>query len=114
MSNRGNSSSIYRQIRIDGQKVKLNLDFGGYMIDPASWTENHAKAIARIQNTELEAMHWKVIKAVRDYIARTKAMPDARTICDLVIIEMDDLKALFPGGLESIYKIAGMPNPNQE
>ena len=44
-------------------------DDQGYLLDPADWSEDLARVLARQENIELTEPHWLAIRYMREYFA---------------------------------------------
>lgn len=56
-----------RAIQVPGRKVLTDSE--GYLVDPADWTEDFAKALAAEEGLTLTVEHWEVIRYLRDHYA---------------------------------------------
>ncbi len=90
------------------------LDEDGFLVDPRSWTEDTARAIASSYGIfALEPAHWSVIHFIRDYYQTFGAVPLMRRVCRSQNMTRDAVKNLF-GGCIAAWCIAGLPNPGEE
>jgi TusE/DsrC/DsvC family sulfur relay protein len=97
----------------------LAVDFEGYLVDPAQWTEQIAEALAREERIVLTDEHWAVIRFVREYYEQHHIAPDARHVMKHLAglkgtgkAGRNDLFVLFPYGyVKQACKIAGMRKP---
>src|SRR5512147_1102042 len=97
----------------------LAVDFEGYLVDPAQWSEQIAEELARQEGIVLSDEHWVVIRFVRDYYERHQIAPDARHAMKHLAghkgagkAGRNDLFVLFPYGyVKQACKIAGMRKP---
>ena len=53
-------------------------DGEGYLIEPADWNEDVARALADEANIQLNDDHWDVIRFMRDYFEEHQVIADAR------------------------------------
>jgi tRNA 2-thiouridine synthesizing protein E len=87
------------------------VDIGerGYLKNPAVWNKEVAQFLAGNEGIgELEEQHWQVLAYVRDYDSRHRAWPLPQRIDkDLGV----DVKRLFPGSPEVVFKVAGLVEP---
>jgi tRNA 2-thiouridine synthesizing protein E len=93
-------------------------DDEGYLVDPDSWSEPVARAIAQEQGVELGEAHWSVIAFMRGWLAEHGVTPDARHVMRHLEAQRpgDDgrqrLFELFPYGyVAQACRIAGMRRP---
>ena len=93
------------------QTVDFNDE--GYMNDPATWTPEIARILARQEGIpELTEAHWKVIEYCRDRATETGASPTLRQITNGAGITTKELFALFPKGpAKKVAKISGLGKP---
>jgi tRNA 2-thiouridine synthesizing protein E len=97
----------------------MQLDEEGYLVDPAQWNEQVAKALARAERIDLSEAHWAVIRFMREYYERHQIAPDARHVMKHLAefkgagkAGRNDLFVLFPYGyVKQACKIAGMRRP---
>lgn len=94
----------------------VRRDEEGYLIDPADWTEDVARALARAENIDLGEEHWEVIAFMRDFLRRRNMTPDARYVIrhlkETRGAPRNRLFELFPYGyVQQACKIAGMRRP---
>lgn len=96
-------------ILIDGKDVRLNEE--GYFVDPAQWTEEIAKVMAKEENVELTEKHFEVLHYLRDRQAKGEPLT-IRKVGKSGIVDIKQFYALFPGGpLKISSKLAGIPKP---
>jgi tRNA 2-thiouridine synthesizing protein E len=97
----------------------MQLDEEGYLVDPAQWNEQVAKALARAERIDLSEAHWAVIRFMREYYEQHQIAPDARHVMKHLAefkgagkAGRNDLFVLFPYGyVKQACKIAGMRRP---
>ena len=89
--------------------VPVDIGDRGYLRDPAIWNHEVAQFIADNEGIgELQEEHWRVLEYVRDYDSRHGAWPLPQRIDkDLGV----DVKRLFPGSPEVVFKVAGLVEP---
>jgi tRNA 2-thiouridine synthesizing protein E len=91
----------------------------GYLLDPASWTEQLAIYIAEGESISLSEQHWQVINFVRDFYLEFNTSPAIRALVKAMekrygkeTINSRYLYRLFPNGpAKQATKIAGLPKP---
>ncbi|MBI3371222.1 MAG: TusE/DsrC/DsvC family sulfur relay protein [Betaproteobacteria bacterium] len=103
-------------LEIDGRT--LATDQEGYLVDPAEWNEQVARALAANENIQLNDEHWAVIRFMRDYYQRHQVAADVRFVIRYLKDELGKHDArslvfkLFPYGyVKQACKIAGMKRP---
>lgn len=94
----------------------VRRDDEGYLIDPADWTEDVARALAQAEGIDLGEEHWEVIGFMRDFLRRKTLTPDARHVIrhlkETRAAPRNRLFELFPYGyVQQACKIAGMRRP---
>lgn len=99
--------------------LRVPTDQEGYLMNPADWDEDVARALARREGIELNADHWAVLRFMREYYDEHQVAADARFVIRFVAEELgkgewarDYLFQLFPyGHPQQICKVAGMRKP---
>lgn len=93
--------------------LQVEVDEDGFIQDPASWSEDLARAIAQTEDVpELTEEHWKIINYLRDYYKQFGIAPMVRKLCKDTGIPLKDVYAMFPSGpAKGACKIAGLPKP---
>lgn len=97
--------------RIAGRSIVF--DGKGFLRHPEDWTEEVARCLAEESGLpELEEVHWKVIRFMRDYYFHHGRAPMNRHLKTGVNMTLLALEALFPGGIQGgARRVAGLPNP---
>lgn len=103
----------------EAEGTRPAVDFEGYLVDPAQWTEQVAEALAREEHIVLSEEHWVVIRFMREYYEQHQIAPDARHVMKHLAkvkgegkAARNDLFVLFPYGyVKQACKIAGMRKP---
>ncbi len=86
------------------------LDSDGYLKDPSLWNWDMAQAVANKEKVGvLTGKHRRVIKYVRRYYKAHEDWPVARQIKK--DIGCSNPCSLFLSPPETIFKVAGLPNP---
>lgn len=105
-------------IEINGKIVQIDNE--GYLVEPGEWNEEIAKYLAKEEGLELTALHWNVIKFMRDFYEERGVTVDARFVIKHLAEELGEGKnqarkrlfELFPYGyVKQACKIAGMKRP---
>jgi sulfur relay (sulfurtransferase) DsrC/TusE family protein len=89
--------------------VPVDIGNRGYLKEPSQWNSEVAQFIAANQGIgELGENQWRVLQYVRQYISEHGAWPLPQRIkSDLNL----DVRHLFPGDPEVVFKVAGMAEP---
>lgn len=99
----------------------IGTDEEGYLLDPDDWDETLAVKLAAVEDIELTAAHWQVIRFIREYFDDHQSVPENRTLLkhlrELLGKERATRKyihSLFPYGYgQQACKIAGMRKPRK-
>lgn len=91
-------------------------DDQGYLLDPADWSEDLARVLARQENIELTEPHWLAIRYMREFFAEHQVIPDVRFVTRHLAASIGGSRnlvfELFPYGyVKQACKIAGMRKP---
>lgn len=90
---------------------EIEVDSEGYLANPADWTEDVAKDLAKSLNIDLSDDHWKVINFLREQHDQGVEM-SIRKVGKSGIVDLKKFYELFPGGpLKTASKIAGLSRP---
>lgn len=57
-----------RDVMVDGQTIATDSE--GYLVNPADWSEDFARELARHEALKLTGEQWEVIRFLRDYYAK--------------------------------------------
>ncbi|MFC1893332.1 TusE/DsrC/DsvC family sulfur relay protein [Chloroflexota bacterium] len=89
--------------------VPVDISNQGYLKEPSLWNKEVAQFLATNQGIrELGEEHWRVIQYVKDYVLLRGTWPLPQRIKrDLNI----DIRQLFPGDPETVFKVAGLAKP---
>jgi tRNA 2-thiouridine synthesizing protein E len=96
------------------QETPVEVNERGFMIDPSQWTPGAALHLARGQGLrgwprELVSDHWRVIDYMRTYHQTTGNAPSLRYTCRALGLTKRQFSRLFPGGMMTVRRIAGLP-----
>ena len=93
--------------------VKIEVDEDGFIVDPNSWNEDVAAALASTEGIdELTEEHWKVMNYLRDYYQKFGVAPMIRKLCKETGFPLKKIYDLFPSGpAKGACKLAGLPKP---
>jgi len=91
-------------------------DDQGYLLDPADWSEDLARELARQEAIELTEPHWLAIRYMREYFAEHQVIPDVRFVMRHLGERCGGSRnlvfELFPFGyVKQACRIAGMRKP---
>lgn len=90
------------------------FDEGGFLLDPALWTEELAEGLARQEGIrQLTDDHWRVIRHVRVRFQALGGMPSMRRVCRATGLSREAVYRLF-GNCLRVWRIAGLPDPGEE
>lgn len=103
-------------MQADPEPIGVPLDEDGYLLDPDTWTEDIARALARREEIELTPHHWDVIRFMRGFYEDRRIAPDARYVLKYLAdsrgADRNELFRLFPYGYpKQACRIAGMRKP---
>jgi tRNA 2-thiouridine synthesizing protein E len=92
------------------------IDAEGYLVEPASWSIEWARAAAAALQIEMTEEHWDVLRFMRDYFEEHQVAPDARFVMRYLSetrnAPRNRLFELFPYGYPGqACKLAGMRRP---
>jgi len=92
----------------------LIFDEWGYLINFNDWNISICYELAYNDGIEiLTDEHFRIIYFLRDYFEQNNICPKVRVVLDSLGISLKYVYELFPFGLiQSAYKIAGLPKPN--
>ncbi len=99
-------------------ETPVELNERGFMTDLSQWSPGAALFIARRQGLrdwpgELASDHWRVIDFMRTYHEATGNAPSLRYTCKALGMAKKRFSRLFPGGLMTVRRIAGLPGPRK-
>jgi len=67
---------ITRQLMVNGHEI--STDSEGYLVNPADWSEDFVRELAKSENLKLNQEHWEVIRFLRDWYAKHGQQPSVR------------------------------------
>lgn len=93
--------------------VTVEIDDDGFLLDPASWSEDIARSLAVAEGIdELNDEHWRVIAYLRKYYELNEVAPNLSTLCKEADCTLKRIYQLFPAGpAKGACKVAGLPKP---
>jgi tRNA 2-thiouridine synthesizing protein E len=107
-------SSVVANHRVASLPARPLFDERGYLVESIRWDRAMAEALALEAGIEqLGTEHWRVIEHVRNKYYALGSLPVMRLVCRAAGIEPGSAHRLF-SGCESLWRIAGLPNPGEE
>ncbi|MFC1572104.1 TusE/DsrC/DsvC family sulfur relay protein [Candidatus Eisenbacteria bacterium] len=99
-------------MEINAQEIEFDND--GFMVDPALWNDDVAKAIARDEGIEdVTDEHWAVVNFIREYWKEHDLAPPVRLLCKENGVSVRQVYKLFTSGpARGACRIAGLPKPD--
>ncbi len=99
--------------KIEFDKIEIEMDDSGFMIEPKSWTKETAKMIAGYDGIdELTGDHWQILNLIRSHWEEHERAPMIRTLCNETGLTLKEIYKLFPRGpARGACRIAGLPKP---
>jgi TusE/DsrC/DsvC family sulfur relay protein len=96
----------------------VELNERGFMTDLSQWSQGAALYVARRQGLrdwphEFVSDHWRVIDFMRTYHEATGNAPSLRYTCKALGMTKKRFSRLFPGGMVTVRRIAGLPGPRR-
>jgi TusE/DsrC/DsvC family sulfur relay protein len=101
-----------------GEETPVEVNEKGFMIDPSQWAPEAALFLARRQGIpkwpqQLTSDHWRIIYYMRAYCHAAGNVPSLRYTCKALGMTKKRFGRLFPGGLITVRRIAGLPGPRR-
>ncbi|HCX33331.1 MAG TPA: sulfurtransferase TusE [Rhodocyclaceae bacterium] len=104
-------------LEVGGKSVETDEE--GYLTSLSDWSEDVAKAIAKVENIDMNENHWEVVNFLRDYYNEFQIAPAVRVLTKAIGKKLGPEKGnsqylyeLFPyGPAKQACKIAGLPKP---
>jgi TusE/DsrC/DsvC family sulfur relay protein len=102
----------------EAAETPVEVNERGFMIDLSRWSPGVALFLARRQGLdgwprELTDDHWSVIHYTRTYYHRTGTVLSLRKTCVALGLTKRQFCELFPGGLTTVRRVAGLPGPRR-
>jgi TusE/DsrC/DsvC family sulfur relay protein len=99
-------------------ETPVEVNERGFMTDLSQWSPGAALFLARRQGLrdwprELVSDHWRVIDFMRIYYQTIGNAPSLRYTCKALGMTKKRFSRLFPGGLTTVRRIAGLPGPRR-
>ena len=87
-------------------------DGDGYLIDPDNWTPEIAKAMAAVDEVELDDIKWEQIMKAREYYDENGVVPPIRKFSKYIGADQKEMfKMWMTGPMKPITKYGGLPKP---
>ena len=99
-------------MEVEGKTIEFDKE--GFMLDPGSWDEKVAMAIAGEEGVEqMSDKHWGIVNFIRGYWKEHDLAPPVRLICQEVGVNVREIYKLFRAGpARGACRIAGLPKPD--
>lgn len=105
-------------IEVNGRQVELDQE--GFLVDLSAWSEPVACALAENEGLTLNAAHFEIIHALRQFHAQYQLSPAMRPLVKYIGQQLGKEKgnsiyllSLFPGSPARLAsKLAGLPKPD--
>lgn len=94
---------------------ELVFDEWGFLKDFSEWTIDLANEICIGEGISfLNENHWGIINFLRDYFEKNECCPRVKVVIERTGFSLREIYDLFPYGLvQSAFKIAGLPKPEE-
>jgi len=87
-------------------------DGDGYLVDPAEWTPEIARAMAEADGVELDDVKWEQILKAREYYEDQAVVPPIRKFSKHIGADQKEMFKLWMSGpMKPITKYGGLPKP---
>ena len=87
-------------------------DGDGYLVDPAEWTPEVARAMAEADGVELSDVKWEQILKAREYYEDQAVVPPIRKFSKYIGADQKEMFKLWMSGpMKPITKYGGLPKP---
>lgn len=88
------------------------LDDSGFIVDPWAWDEGIARKYAQQESCpRLQDDHWRLILFARQHFLARGQAPMPPDYAKYANMSVGQICGLFPRGLMSIARLAGLPQP---
>lgn len=103
-------------IEVEGRLVQL--DEGGYLLDPADWSKTLCERLAEDDGVQLTDDHWLLIDFLHRFYREYEVAPEMPILSRNLCKDQNDcrwtrkfIRKLFPGGARTACRYAGLPAP---
>jgi TusE/DsrC/DsvC family sulfur relay protein len=87
-------------------------DGDGYLTDMDTWTPEIGRAMAEVDNYELDDEKWQQIMQARDYFDEHNVVPPIRKFAKYIGMDKKDMFTMWmTGPMKPITKYGGLPKP---
>ena len=91
--------------------ITVDVNEEGYFTNPAQWTRELAKEVAKEEGIQLTDTHYAVLEFLRERFAIGENLT-IRSVGNSGIIDIKGFYGLFPGApMKKAAKVAGIPKP---
>ncbi len=91
--------------------ITVDVNEEGYFTNPAQWTRELAKEVAKEEGIQLTDTHYAVLEFLRERFAKGENLT-IRSVGNSGIIDIKGFYGLFPGApMKKAAKVAGIPKP---
>ena len=105
-------------LHVDGTSVAVDQE--GFLVDLKDWSEPVAEALANAEGIALQAEHWEVLRALREFYQEFQLSPATRPLIKYTALKLGPekgnsmhLNRLFKGTPAKLAaKLAGLPKPS--
>ena len=87
-------------------------DGDGYLLNMDSWSVEIGKAMAELDEIEIDKIKWSQILKARDYYDENASVPPIRKFAKYIDLDKKELfKMWMTGPMKPISKYGGLPKP---
>jgi len=87
-------------------------DGDGYLTDMDTWTPEIGRAMAEVDNYELDDEKWQQIMQARDFYDEHNVVPPIRKFAKYINMDKKDMFTMWmTGPMKPITKYGGLPKP---
>ena len=87
-------------------------DGDGYLVDPAEWTPEIARAMAEADGVDIDDVKWEQILKAREYYEDQAVVPPIRKFSKHIGADQKEMfKLWMTGPMKPITKYGGLPKP---
>lgn len=87
-------------------------DGDGYLVDPDNWSPEIARAMAEVDEVELDDVKWEQILKAREYYDANGVVPPIRKFSKYIGADQKEMfKMWMTGPMKPITKYGGLPKP---
>lgn len=106
----------YSVIKVEGRNIQV--DEGGYLVNPADWSSAVAVYMAEVDELELGEDHWLLINFLNRFYSEYEVAPSLGILSRNLCKDQKNcrwsrkyIKVLFPEGARMACRYAGLPMP---